>query len=116
MAIRGFLVQTMVALLDIAQADPPFIDITMEPIEGQDQFDFTWCDASVRFAVQVKSSDNQFSLPDATRWATALQQARCTAQSKAQCKLILVGHFHAKLQGRTQIDTPHGAVALQQKN
>lgn len=41
-AIRGFLVQTMVALLNIAQADPPFIDITMEPDEGQDQFDFTW--------------------------------------------------------------------------
>jgi hypothetical protein len=115
-AIRGFLVQTMVALLDIAQANPPFLDITMEPDEGQDQFDFAWSDASGRFAVQVKSSVNQFSLPDATKWATALQQARTTAQCKPQCKLILVGHFHAKMQGVTQIPTKHGTVAVEQKN
>ena len=115
-AIRGFLVQTMVALLDIAQATPPFLDITMEPNEGEDQFDFTWSDASGRFAVQVKSSINQFSWPDATKWARALQQARTTAQSKAQCKLILVGHFHAKMENVTQIPTPHGTVAVEQKN
>ncbi len=115
-SIRGFLVQTMVALLDIAQATPPFRDITMEPNEGQDQFDFTWSDASGHFAVQVKSSVNQFSLPDATKWATALQQARSTAQSKAQCKLILVGHFHTRMENVTQISTPHGEVAVEQKN
>jgi hypothetical protein len=39
-ATRGLLVQTIVALLDITQADPPFTEITLEPMVGDDQFDF----------------------------------------------------------------------------
>jgi tetratricopeptide (TPR) repeat protein len=111
-AIRGFLVQTLVALLAIAQADPPFIEITLEPVEGEDKFDFTWSDASGRFAVQVKSSINQFSLPDATRWAEEMLIARSTAH----CKLILVGHFHAKMEGVAEIITAIGTVAVEQKS
>ena len=105
-AIRGFLVQTLVALLAIAQADPPFIEITLEPEEGEDKFDFTWRDASGRFAVQVKSSINQFSLPDATGWAEDM----LTARSTAHCKLILVGHFHTKMEGVTELVTAIGTV------
>jgi hypothetical protein len=39
-AIRGLLVQTIVALLDITKANPPFTAITLEPMIGDDQFDF----------------------------------------------------------------------------
>jgi hypothetical protein len=35
-AIRGLLVQTIVALLDITKAAPPFTEITLEPMVGED--------------------------------------------------------------------------------
>ncbi|MEN9867812.1 MAG: hypothetical protein RL748_3402, partial [Pseudomonadota bacterium] len=81
---------------------------TLEPDEGRDQFDFAWHDANGRYAVQVKSSVNQFTLPDVTRWANALQAAR----SDEQCKLILLGNFHRKMEGVAAIDD----VSIFQKN
>ena len=50
-AIRSYLVQTLVALLDIAQADPPFTEITLEPAHANDQFDFVWNSLNGDFAV-----------------------------------------------------------------
>ena len=60
-AIRGYLVQTLVALLDIAQADPPFTEITLEPPQGVEQFDFLWRDARGSYATQVKSTKSSFN-------------------------------------------------------
>ena len=59
-AIRGLLVQTIVALLDITKADPPFTEIILEPMVGDDQFDFLWKDANascVKLLVLKKNCD-----------------------------------------------------------
>lgn len=39
-AIRGFLVQTLAALLDITHGDHAFTELTLETLVGDDQFDF----------------------------------------------------------------------------
>jgi tetratricopeptide (TPR) repeat protein len=108
-AIRGYLVQTIVALLDIAQAKPPFTEITLEPPKKEDQqFDFTWSDANGTFAVQVKSTINEFKKAAVEGWAKKLGADR----SKKKCRLILVGNYDTALQGVDNI----GAVVIEKKN
>ncbi len=107
-AIRGFLVQTLVALLDIAQAEPPFTEITLEPSLGNDQFDFVWSDAKGTHAVQVKSTINVFGKSDVENWARKLEAERSTED----CRLVLVGIIHPSLEKVRQV----GNVAIEKKN
>lgn len=87
-AIRGFLVQTLVALLEIVGADPPFIEIVLEPSCGNEQFDFIWKDVGGVHAIQVKSTSNHFSKADLYAWAAKLEAARKTEH----LRLILLGN------------------------
>ena len=107
-AIRGYLVQTLVALLDIAQADPPFAEITLEPAHADEQFDFVWSDGQATFAVQVKSTVNEFKKAAVEGWAKKLQAVR----KKEKCRLILVGNYHTGLAKVDQV----GEVAIEKKN
>ncbi|MBL8171890.1 MAG: ATP-binding protein, partial [Acidobacteria bacterium] len=107
-ATRGLLVQTIVALLDITTADPPFTEITLEPMIGDDQFDFLWTSADGSHAIQVKSTENSFAKSEVEEWARKLQQAR----TNEHCRLVLVGNIPpalAKLK-------PEGAVTIEAKN
>lgn len=85
-AIRGLLVQTIVALLDITKADPPFTEITLEPVVCKDQFDFLWLDAPGSHAIQVKSTENSFTKADVERWAGKLKQARTDEHCRLACR------------------------------
>jgi hypothetical protein len=107
-ATRGFLVQTLVALLDLVQVDPPVTEITLEPALGDEQFDFVWKDSTGTHATQVKSTTNFFKKADVEKWARKLEAARSTEQ----CRLTLVGHFHLNLQHVCQV----GKVAIHKKN
>jgi len=107
-AIRGYLVQTLVALLDIAQADPPFTEITLEPAHAGEQFDFIWSSTRGVFAVQVKSTINVFQKSSVESWAKKLEAAR----NNETCSLILVGNYHTSL---AQVDMV-GAVKIEKKN
>jgi tetratricopeptide (TPR) repeat protein len=107
-AIRGFLAQTLVALLDLVQVDPPVTEITLEPALGDEQFDFVWKDSTGTYATQVKSTTNYFKKADVEKWARKLEAARSTEQ----CRLMLVGQFHLNLQHVRQV----GKVAIEKKN
>jgi len=107
-AIRGFLVQTLVALLDLMQVDPPVTEITLEPALGDEQFDFVWKDSAGTHATQVKSTTNYFKKADVEKWARKLEAARSTEQ----CRLLLVGQFHLNLQHVRQV----GNVVIEKKN
>ena len=107
-AIRGYLVQTLVALLKIAQADPPFTEITLEPAHADEQFDFVWSNAKGYFAVQVKSTINEFQKSAVEGWAKKLEAAR----KNETCSLILVGNCHTSLAQVNKV----GAVAIEKKN
>lgn len=107
-AIRGYLVQTLVALLHIAEADPPFTEITLEPPQADDQFDYVWSNAQGSFAVQVKSTINEFKKGEVEGWARKLE----TARKNETCKLVLVGNCHTSLTKVTKID----AVDIEKMN
>jgi hypothetical protein len=107
-AIRGYLVQTLVALLDVAQADPPFTEITLEPAHADEQFDFVWSDGTDTFAVQVKSTINEFKEAAVEAWAKKLQAVR----KKEKCRLILVGNYETSLAKVHEV----GEVAIEKKN
>jgi len=101
MAIRGFLVQTLVALLDILQSDTPFSEITLEPDIGNQQFDFLWKDGHGAHATQVKSTVNSFSAAEVKRWAARLE----SASTNEHCRLILVGRVSPKISSLKRIGT-----------
>ena len=68
-ATRGLLAQTLIALLDITRSSPPFTEITLEPMVGNDQFDFLWTSAAGSHATQVKSTEAMFAKADVELWA-----------------------------------------------
>lgn len=95
MAIRGLLVQTLVALLEVIDAHSSFTEIILEPAIGNEQFDFLWKDAHGSHATQVKSTINTFTKADVMRWAARLRNAR----TNERCRLVLVGNTHPSLDG-----------------
>jgi len=107
-ATRGLLVQTLLALLDVVQADQPFTEITLEPAIGDEQFDFVWRDHADTYAIQVKSTTNMFEKPDVEKWAKKLEAARSTEH----CRLMLVGLFHPSMERVTRV----GNVAIERRN
>jgi tetratricopeptide (TPR) repeat protein len=107
-AIRGFIVQTLVALLGVVRNQARFVSITLEPNEAHEQFDFVWFDGQQRHAVQVKSTQNEFQKPQVQEWARKLLEAR----QDEDCTLMLVGNYHSSLAG----EEAFGAVRLQKRN
>ncbi len=69
--VRGYLVQTLVALLDIVLVEN-FLEITLEPSHEAEKFDIIWHDEVASHAIQVKSIEGQFSAANVTNWAKQL--------------------------------------------
>ncbi len=87
MAIRGYLVQTLVALLD-ALGDQTWVRVTLEPEHTSEKIDILWEYPGKTKAVQVKSSENQVSVADAKRWA---EEFRVAHPDSDELELVLVG-------------------------
>lgn len=107
-AIRGFLVQALVALLEVVHSELLFSEITLEPAIGDEQFDFIWTEATTTHAVQVKSTAGVFTKAAVTRWASRLAAAR----TGEECRLVLVGRVHPSLEcidkiGNVRIEKRH---------
>jgi hypothetical protein len=95
LAIRGFLVQTLVALLEVAKSECSFTEIMLEPAVGDNQFDSLWKNKDGSFATQVKPTVNSFTKTDVEKWAERLRKAR----TDEKCTLVLVGHIPPSLVG-----------------
>ncbi len=76
-AIRGYLVQTLIALLDGLRTEEAFVFVRLihEPQDMSNKFDLLWEYPHGKRAVQVKSSVNPFSPADLRRWAGEMQAA-----------------------------------------
>jgi hypothetical protein len=106
--IRGYLVQTLIALLDSLLTDPPFDRVTIEPDHVSEKIDILWEAPNARRAVQVKSSANQFAESDVRRWAHELEAAR----SASEYRLCLVGLHSSGVAAMNR----EGKVAIDKKN
>ena len=88
-SIRGYLVQTLIALLDALRDDQPWDRVQLEPAnEGNQKIDLLWEHERGKRAVQVKSSQNQINKADAERWAGELESCHAEAD---QLELVLIG-------------------------
>lgn len=94
---RGYLVQTLIALLQSLQL-PDWTSVTIEPEHESEKVDILWETERYRRAVQVKSSINVFSVTSVGRWARELE-ANCSAD---EYFLLLVGpHSPGLARGKT---------------
>lgn len=94
-AIRGFSIQTLVCLLDtLHSTNFNWVAVTIEPDSANDKVDIAWelSDGKLRVQ-QVKSSQNQITLADATSWCAELK-ASGPADSY---QLILAGPIAASV-------------------
>ncbi len=87
-AIRGYLVQTLVALLDALKSGHDWISVTLEPEHVSEKIDILWEYDGGTTAVQVKSSENQIGKSEAKKWAQELKEAHSEAN---KFELHLVG-------------------------
>ncbi len=88
-AIRGFVIQALMALLQVCHEDCRLIHF--EPSNKKDEkVDFWWEDGNgAKYAVQVKSTKNEFTKEDVESWANDLRKNH----EDMACKLILVGTY-----------------------
>src|SRR5207247_207654 len=70
---RGYLIQALVSVLDALTNDREWTSITLEPNLASDKVDVLWQYPTRRKVVQVKSSQNQISVPDVKAWAEELE-------------------------------------------
>ena len=105
---RGYLVQTLIGLLDGALARPPFTSFTLEPGHDAEQFDLVLEDAKGCHAVQIKSTSGQFKRADVYDWAKKLE----ASGSAVEYRLCLVGLYPANLAKVSRV----GRVVIDKKN
>jgi len=106
--VRGYLVQTIIALLDVLLDDSPFIRISLEPNHASEQFDLLWEDEKGLHAVQIKSTQGQFKIRDIEKWASTLENSG----SADEYLLCLVGLYPPSIAKKQNI----GCVRLNLKN
>ena len=85
-AIKGYLLQSLVALLDSFETD--WETICVEPNDESEKVDIKWTYNNTKKAVQVKSSKNLITLSAAKKWATELE----SSTPNAILELVLVGN------------------------
>lgn len=85
--IRGYLIQTLICVLDSVSDDSKWLEVTLEPSHLGDKVDILWSYGSSSKVVQVRSSQNQIGLADAQRWAKELEDS----VAADQYELRLVG-------------------------
>ncbi|HUT92265.1 MAG TPA: tetratricopeptide repeat protein [Thermoguttaceae bacterium] len=106
-SIRGYLLQTLVCLLDSLTDEPQWEKVVLEPDGESDKVDITWSYGSTRKVVQVRSSQNQINLRCARKWASELES---TTQAE-EYELRLLGPCSqsvaaAKRLGKVRVPIP----------
>lgn len=92
-AIKGYLIQSLVALLDSFQED--WRSVCVEPNDESEKVDIIWTyeDGKVK-VVQVKSSKNIINYSNAKKWADKLYTS---CQNANNHELFLVGYVDSKI-------------------
>lgn len=74
-AIRGYILQTVIAIFDVLNDELDWEFIQVEPKLDSKKVDILWYYKNGEIkAIQVKSSKNQITKPQAIKWAKELQQ------------------------------------------
>jgi len=93
--IRGYLIQTIICVLDTLEADNLWTSVTLEPLDESEKVDIRWKYANdVVKLCQVKSSENIIRHSAAKNWCEELQTYSPNA---SEYELIVIGNVDEKL-------------------
>lgn len=87
-SMRGYLVQTMILVLDTLQSDDLWNEVSLEPNHESEKVDIRWVFPSHTRVVQVKSSINVFEKSEVEKWSMELKNSTLADDYE----LILVGN------------------------
>lgn len=112
-SIRGYLLQTVVALLNALNERSEWVRFAIEPEHFSEKIDIVWhLEDGSNHVVQVKSSQNQFKFSDVEKWAKETKQESNDASSY---ELIILSHSHPpKVANINEIDDVK--ISLKQLN
>lgn len=93
--IRGYLIQTIICVLDTLESDNLWTSVTLEPLDESEKVDIRWkySDDTVKLC-QVKSSQNIIKHSSAKKWCEELETHSPNA---SQYELIVIGNVDEKL-------------------
>lgn len=99
--IRGYIIQTIICLLDSLNAENQWTEVTLEPLDESEKVDIKWVYADSVKLCQVKSSENIIRYSSAKKWSNELVN---NSPGADEYELIVVGHPEQKLIDSTVID------------
>jgi hypothetical protein len=93
--IRGYIIQTIICVLDALETDNNWVSVTLEPLDESEKVDIKWTYPNNKIkATQVKSSENQIGLAAAKKWCEELET---NSPNLEEYELVLVGTLAANL-------------------
>ena len=99
--VRGYLIQTIICVLDALDSDNKWSKVTLEPLDESEKVDIKWVYPDKVKVCQVKSSQNIIRLTDAQKWCNDLIS---NSPNIEEYELIVVGHPEEKLLNKDSID------------
>jgi len=93
--IRGYLIQTIICVLDSLETDNLWTSVTLEPLDESEKVDIRWkySDDTAKLC-QVKSSENIIRHSAAKKWCEELETHSPNA---SEYELIVIGNVDEKL-------------------
>src|SRR5690606_28678503 len=93
--IRGYLIQTIICVLDTLESDNLWTSVTLEPLDESEKVDIRWrySDDTVKLC-QVKSSENIIRHSFAKKWCEELETH---SPNSSEYELIVIGNVDEKL-------------------
>lgn len=92
--IRGYLIQTIICVLDALDSDNQWSEVTLEPLDESEKVDIKWVYPDKVKVCQVKSSENIIRYSKAKSWCEELIG---NTPDVNEYELIIVGHPEEKL-------------------
>lgn len=92
--IRGYLIQTIICVLDALDSDNQWSEVTLEPLDESEKVDIKWVYPDKVKVCQVKSSENIIRYSKAKSWCEELIS---NTPNVNEYELIIVGHPEEKL-------------------
>lgn len=99
--IRGYIIQTIICLLDALSSDNQWIKVTLEPLDESEKVDIKWGYPNKIKVCQVKSSKNVIRYTAAKKWCIDLVNG---AHNADEYELVIVGHPDERLLNTEFID------------
>ncbi len=99
--MRGYLLQTIITVLDSLSQSSNWQTVTIEPNDESEKVDIKWeLNTNKKKLVQVKSSQNTISYTAAKKWVAELKNGTLAEHYE----LICIGHTDSKLNETSDID------------